>query len=57
MPELSPAARGAAHGALPKGRPGWWACYLCSPRRRHPSLTPAAEWRYHHARFHTWSTR
>ena len=52
MPELSPAARGAAHGALPKGRPGWWVCYLCSPRRR-PSLTPAAEWRYHHARFHT----
>jgi len=56
MPELSPAARGAAHGATPKTRPGWWACYLCSPRRR-PSTAPALEWRYHHARFHTWSTR
>lgn len=55
MPELAPAARGAAHGALPRRRKGGRRrCFLCGgpDARWIPALYPEIEARYHRNRFH-----
>lgn len=54
MPELTPAQRGAAHGELPRSRPGRRRCFLCGgPNARWiPAVNPEQEARYHRWRYH-----